>query len=199
MMRLRLWHRNVLYRLIGFYSFSFLAPLYSPRPFAAPPGEKEEPTATFGHVFKAKKYSLEMHVDIISSPTAALLSTVSTAGGAEFKFKSKIQFRSASRARISIIYWLFSVPRRVYFLRLLTQPNRAVSPLFRPAGRERAGTVSGAKMKTNTNLSTTATQFDATGKGQPGLLGSGLWGASSQVLPRNCDLTPKRLLAPQRQ
>jgi hypothetical protein len=96
MMRLRLWHRNVLYRLIGFYSFSFLAPLYSPRPFAAPPGEKEEPTATFGHVFKAKKYSLEMHVDIISSPTAALLSTVSTAGGGRIQ----IQIQNSISIRI---------------------------------------------------------------------------------------------------
>ena len=47
-----------------FYSFSFffLAPLSHPRLFLAPPGEKEEPTATFGRVFKAKKYPLEKHV-----------------------------------------------------------------------------------------------------------------------------------------
>ena len=33
-----------------------LAPLYSPRPFLAPPGEKEEPTPTFGRVYKQGKY-----------------------------------------------------------------------------------------------------------------------------------------------
>ena len=108
-----------------------LAPLYSPRPFPAPPGGKEEPTAIFGHVFKARKYSLDKHVDIISSPIAALLSTVSTAGGTKFKFPKFMH--------------VFNVPRRGCFLCFETWPNVGVSSLSRPAGRERAGGVSGAK------------------------------------------------------
>ena len=37
-----------------------------------------------------------------------------------------------------------------------------ISSLFRPAGRERAGGVSGAKMKTNKSASIPITHFDAT-------------------------------------
>jgi len=49
------------------------------KPGLAPAGGKEEPTATFGHVFKAKKYSLEMHVDISDPPNLALLAFLITA------------------------------------------------------------------------------------------------------------------------
>ena len=89
---------------MSMYSFSFLAPLYSPRPFPAPPGGKEEPTATFGHVFKAKTYSLEMHVDINDPPTLTLLAFLITAGETEFKLQ------------ISKFFWLFNVLEREYFL-----------------------------------------------------------------------------------
>jgi len=57
------WHRTALWCLKGIYSFSFW-PHSLTRLSLAPPGEKEEPTAIYGRVFKAKKYSLEMHVDI---------------------------------------------------------------------------------------------------------------------------------------
>jgi len=41
----------------------------------------------------------------------------------------------------------------------------AVGSLSRPAGRERVGERVGPKMKTDTFLSTAATQFDATDEG----------------------------------
>ena len=40
---------------MSMYSFFFLAPLSHPRLSLAPPGEREEPTAIFGGVFKAKR------------------------------------------------------------------------------------------------------------------------------------------------
>jgi|GEM_PF-6005555 len=50
-------------RASTFFVISFLAPLSHPRLFLAPPGEKEEPTAIFGHVLEQKKYPLDKHVE----------------------------------------------------------------------------------------------------------------------------------------
>ena len=51
------------------------APLSLPRLSLAPPGEKEEPTATFGLVFKVEKYSLDMRVDMNDLSLPVLLSS----------------------------------------------------------------------------------------------------------------------------
>ena len=136
-----------------------LAPTLFPRPFHAPPGEKEEPTATFGRVLKQGKYTRHGML----RPTNQI-----------FPFPTCLSSG--------------------YFFASNTRPNRAVSSLSRPAGRERVGVRVGPKMKTNKCASIPTTHFDATGGCEPGLLelriigvraqiGAPSW-ASSNALPR---------------
>ena len=121
---------------------------------------------------------------VISSPTAALLSTASTAG-------NQIQIRNSNPIRIQIANFnnLLAVQRAsARVLPLFIYAAKYGSWLLSFARRcEREEGVSGAKMKTNTSLSTTTTQFDATDAGvrickqlrfKPGLLGSDPHGAT---------------------
>lgn len=61
----------------GVFNGSFLAPLSHPRLSLAPPGEKEEPTALFGHVFEVKKCPLEEHAktDVAATTQETVRST----------------------------------------------------------------------------------------------------------------------------
>ena len=135
-------------RASTFFVISFLAPLSHPRLFLAPPGEKEEPTAIFGYVCEVNRYTC--HCTLRQTNRIFSFSTCLSSG---------------------------------YFFALNTRPNMAVGSLWLlgsdtnfaaaqsavPCGpaegwanlgsdpkNQRAGGVSGAKKRRNTNLSITS-------------------------------------------
>src|SRR5450830_238743 len=110
----------------------------SPSPSPPPPGRKGEQTATFGHVFQGRKYTRRLALR------------------QQFALSASLQCCSHFEA---------SAQTSVYFPPQRTRPNVAVGSLFRPAGRERAGGVSGGKNVKNPNPIKASTQASRRPKG----------------------------------
>lgn len=94
---------------VGLEFLTFLSPLSHPRLSLAPPGEKEEPTATFGRVFFGGKYPIR---GTLASKWLPLITARQHHGRT---------WRSA-RSRLPVF-----PPKK-------TRPNVAISSPFRPGG-----------------------------------------------------------------
>jgi hypothetical protein len=103
-------------------NFCAVTPTLSPNPSPAPPGGKGGPTAACGLVFEVAEFS-------VSRQPSKWLSTT----------RSEWPALPATSIKLSFIL-------RMNSLTSTTRPHTAVGSLFRPAGRERAGGVSGGKL-----------------------------------------------------
>jgi len=111
-----------------------LAPL-TPPALSRPAGRKRELTAIFGRVYKQRKYTCR-----------GTLKTKMDFGIGNLNSVPPTVMRKASSAGTGGTLMSTCIPSE-YFLALNTRPNRAVSSLSRPAGRERVGVRVGPKTK----------------------------------------------------